>query len=161
MKKNSKSRSTSVPRVDPYLEGLMAKLLERLLSLEKKMDTVIARTGGISSQSPEAGQPPRRDRILYEAVCADCSKVCEVPFKPSEDRAVYCKQCFARRKSLPAGRQAAGGSTRPGMPVLTPVTLPPKLVSKLNIVRQVPPAAHEIPKKAKKRQPTKKAKKKK
>ena len=122
MKKKSKS---AVPKVDPYLEGLMAKLLERLGSLDKKMDRVIAQASGRTEktemkQQPQQ-QPQRRDRVLYEAICADCHKICEVPFKPSEARPVYCKECFAKRKAPPP----------PGMPVLTPVAMPRKTVSKL------------------------------
>ena len=90
-----KSKSSAVPHIDPYLESLVAKLLERLVGLEKKVDVVIAQTAGKPSgagagsspvQNPATVQPPRRDKTLYEAVCADCHKVCEVPFKPSEDR---------------------------------------------------------------------------
>ena len=120
MKKHSNSKP-AVPKVDPYLEGLVAKLLQRLIDLEKKMDTVIAQTTGKSAEIPQASQLPRRERTLYEAICADCHKVCEVPFRPSEARPVYCKECFAKRKVLPP----------PGMPVLTPVAMPRKTVSKL------------------------------
>jgi len=35
---------------------------------------------------------------MFKAICADCGKECEVPFKPSGDRPVYCKECFAKRK---------------------------------------------------------------
>ena len=37
-------------------------------------------------------------REMHKAVCADCKKECEVPFKPSGDRPVYCKDCFSKRK---------------------------------------------------------------
>ncbi len=37
-------------------------------------------------------------REMHKAICADCKKECEVPFKPREDRPVYCKECFAKRK---------------------------------------------------------------
>jgi CxxC-x17-CxxC domain-containing protein len=33
-------------------------------------------------------------------VCADCQKTCEVPFKPDGSRPVYCKECWAKRKSI-------------------------------------------------------------
>lgn len=39
-----------------------------------------------------------RPRELHKAVCAECKQECEVPFKPSGDRPVYCKSCFAKRK---------------------------------------------------------------
>lgn len=34
----------------------------------------------------------------HKAICAECNKECEVPFKPSGDRPVYCKDCFSKRK---------------------------------------------------------------
>ncbi len=42
-----------------------------------------------------AGRP---EREMHEAVCANCGKTCKVPFKPREDRPVYCSECFARMK---------------------------------------------------------------
>jgi len=43
----------------------------------------------------------RRDfgpRKMFKAVCAECSQECEVPFKPTEGRPVFCKECFAKRR---------------------------------------------------------------
>jgi len=34
----------------------------------------------------------------YKAVCADCGKECEVPFKPDPNRPVYCRKCWEYRK---------------------------------------------------------------
>jgi len=48
-------------------------------------------------------------RPLYKAVCADCRKDCEIPFKPTGERPVYCKECFAGRK---AGNSAPKGNSR-------------------------------------------------
>lgn len=31
---------------------------------------------------------------LHKATCAECSKVCEVPFRPMSGKPVYCKDCF-------------------------------------------------------------------
>ena len=39
-----------------------------------------------------------RPREMHKATCAECKKECEVPFKPREDRPVYCKDCFSKRK---------------------------------------------------------------
>ena len=39
-----------------------------------------------------------RPREMHKATCADCKQECEVPFKPSGDRPVYCKACFGKRK---------------------------------------------------------------
>ncbi|MBI3615596.1 MAG: DNA-directed RNA polymerase [Candidatus Omnitrophica bacterium] len=38
-------------------------------------------------------------REMHKATCGDCQKECEVPFKPSGDRPVYCKECFSKRKA--------------------------------------------------------------
>ncbi len=53
-------------------------------------------------RQPQASFEGRRERTLYPAVCADCRKNCEVPIKPAEGRPVYCKACFALRKSVTA-----------------------------------------------------------
>lgn len=37
-------------------------------------------------------------REMHKAICEECKKECEVPFKPSGDRPVYCKDCFSKRK---------------------------------------------------------------
>ncbi len=50
----------------------------------------------------------RRDfgpREMHKAVCADCGKECEVPFKPGKDaegnpRPVYCKECYQNHKKF-------------------------------------------------------------
>lgn len=39
-------------------------------------------------------------REMHKAVCADCGTDCEVPFKPSEDRPVYCRECFGKHKKF-------------------------------------------------------------
>ena len=37
-------------------------------------------------------------REMHKATCAECKQECEVPFKPTEDRPVYCKDCYAARR---------------------------------------------------------------
>jgi CxxC-x17-CxxC domain-containing protein len=37
-------------------------------------------------------------RDMTEAVCADRSKECEVPFKPTEGRPVYCRDCMPKHQ---------------------------------------------------------------
>ena len=38
-------------------------------------------------------------REMHKATCSECKNECEVPFKPSNDRPIYCKECFAKRKN--------------------------------------------------------------
>lgn len=43
--------------------------------------------------------PERPQREMFPAVCAACGKETMVPFKPSNDRPVYCRECFLARKA--------------------------------------------------------------
>jgi CxxC-x17-CxxC domain-containing protein len=43
------------------------------------------------------------NREMNKAVCADCGKNCEVPFKPTAGRPVYCRDCY--RKHMPQRRR--------------------------------------------------------
>lgn len=52
-----------------------------------------------------------RPTQLFKATCSHCGKPCEVPFRPSGDKPVYCKECFMRRKenlSRGEGRRETG-----------------------------------------------------
>ncbi len=40
----------------------------------------------------------RRPREMHKATCAECKKECEVPFKPTEGKPVFCKECYAKKK---------------------------------------------------------------
>lgn len=40
----------------------------------------------------------RGPREMHKAVCTECGKECEVPFKPTEGKPVYCRDCFAKKK---------------------------------------------------------------
>lgn len=37
-------------------------------------------------------------REMFPAVCGECGKATQVPFKPRGDRPVYCSDCFAKRR---------------------------------------------------------------
>jgi len=47
----------------------------------------------------------RRPLEMHEATCAKCGKQCQVPFKPTGDKPVYCSDCF---------RQTEGSRNRYG-----------------------------------------------
>jgi CxxC-x17-CxxC domain-containing protein len=40
----------------------------------------------------------KTEKTHYKTVCAECQKECEVPFKPENNRAVYCKSCWKKKK---------------------------------------------------------------
>lgn len=38
-------------------------------------------------------------RTMFNAVCAECGAETTVPFEPSGDRPIYCRDCFRNKKS--------------------------------------------------------------
>lgn len=46
-----------------------------------------------------AGYDARPQRELFTVTCDDCGQETQVPFRPSQDRPVYCRDCFGRRRS--------------------------------------------------------------
>ena len=44
------------------------------------------------------GSRNERPREMFPATCGDCGNECKVPFKPKEDRPVYCNECFPNHK---------------------------------------------------------------
>ncbi len=49
---------------------------------------------------------------MHEAVCSDCGKDCEVPFKPSGDKPIYCDKCFGKNKEIKSARHSSGGNEK-------------------------------------------------
>lgn len=43
---------------------------------------------------------------MHQAVCSQCGKSCEVPFRPTSGKPVYCNVCFGGKKE---GRSDRGG----------------------------------------------------
>jgi len=37
-------------------------------------------------------------REMHKAKCAECGADCEVPFKPTEGKPVYCRECYNKRR---------------------------------------------------------------
>lgn len=47
----------------------------------------------------------RGEVTMHKAICDECHKSCEVPFKPSGDKPIYCNECFGGKK----GNEDRGG----------------------------------------------------
>ena len=91
MKKTSKNEADIL--------DLINKIQAQLISLDKKVDTLINRPLQQTKPITKTPDDPNR-RIMYKAICADCNKECTIPFKPSGDRPVYCQDCFSRRRVI-------------------------------------------------------------
>jgi len=37
-------------------------------------------------------------REMHDATCSECGQQCQVPFKPTPGKEVFCKNCYAKRK---------------------------------------------------------------
>lgn len=59
--------------------------------------------GGNRRSGGGGGGGFRRDfgpREMHKAKCSDCGKDCEVPFKPTEGKPVFCKECYAKKRGF-------------------------------------------------------------
>lgn len=54
---------------------------------------------GRDFKKPSFGRRDTSDRTMYRTTCAKCGNDCEVPFKPTGERPVYCNQCFDRNRN--------------------------------------------------------------
>ncbi|MCC7575038.1 DNA-directed RNA polymerase [Candidatus Woesearchaeota archaeon] len=63
-----------------------------------RRDSGFGRQGGFNNRQGGSSRPFGGPREMHKAVCAGCQAECEVPFKPSGDRPVYCRDCFAKNK---------------------------------------------------------------
>ena len=117
MKKLFKRKYPSAaPHDKTGIAGLISKVQQQLSAVEKKLDILIGQSPKRPFEQSYSQKPPRRfdhsyrhdrgrqgdgprERTYTRVVCADCNKECEIPFKPSGDRPVYCKECFSKRKA--------------------------------------------------------------
>lgn len=50
--------------------------------------------GGFAKKSWTNDRPAQ----LFKATCAECGKSCDVPFRPTGDKPVYCNNCFSKKR---------------------------------------------------------------
>jgi CxxC-x17-CxxC domain-containing protein len=48
---------------------------------------------------------------MHEVTCDKCGKACEVPFKPTGNKPVYCSDCFRKNEERPSSRRFDSGSS--------------------------------------------------
>jgi len=65
--------------------------------------------GALARQSFGARGPRSEAFQKFDAICSNCGKKCQVPFRPDGTKPVYCKDCFgiprdamAEKKKFPA-----------------------------------------------------------
>ncbi|MFH2027980.1 MAG: CxxC-x17-CxxC domain-containing protein [Nanoarchaeota archaeon] len=67
-------------------------------SREGGFDRGGSREGGFNRGGFNRGGFNQGPREMHKAICADCNQECEVPFKPTEGKPVYCRDCFQKHK---------------------------------------------------------------
>jgi len=58
------------------------------------------RQSGSSERGGDRGGPP--GRVETSAICSQCGRDTTVPFRPTQGRPVFCRQCFQGRKATGA-----------------------------------------------------------
>ena len=56
---------------------------------------------GTAAPAGDVAEPvgtDQRGRQLYSVKCANCGRQTQVPFKPTGDRPVYCRDCYMQKK---------------------------------------------------------------
>ena len=70
--------------MDFFSEGIVVDEHQHKVKID--MDS---RSGGRFNSGP---------REMHDVTCSDCGTQTQVPFKPSEGRPVYCKDCYQKHK---------------------------------------------------------------
>ena len=63
--------------------------------------------GGGDGHRSAGGGYDRPRRETFPAVCSQCGKETTVPFRPTQGRPVYCRECYQHRRAAGAGAAAA------------------------------------------------------
>lgn len=59
-----------------------------------------------------SGGRNRGQVTMHQTVCDQCGKSCEVPFRPTEGKPVYCNVCFGSKKEAGGDRRGDGYSKK-------------------------------------------------
>ena len=51
-----------------------------------------------AARKQRTGGSDRPQREMHEAICAECGVTTQVPFRPSGDRPVYCRDCYSKNR---------------------------------------------------------------
>jgi CxxC-x17-CxxC domain-containing protein len=94
-----------------------------------------SRTSASRSDSRPAGRPASRSRFgasarpsrgeafqKFDALCSNCGKKCQVPFRPDGTKPVYCKDCFGIPRDAMAKKQKTFGGQARSLGSIRPAT---------------------------------------
>ncbi len=94
------------PAVDDAVEPTAAPEAEEKAESEEKpaeeATTDEPKAEDAPAPAASASEPAGTDqqgRTLYNVKCSNCGKDTQVPFQPSGDRPVYCRDCYMQKKN--------------------------------------------------------------
>ncbi len=58
---------------------------------------------GFRDRDKDKFSKPRQRLEFHRIVCDKCNKSCEVPFKPTSGKPIYCDECFKETKNHGSG----------------------------------------------------------
>jgi CxxC-x17-CxxC domain-containing protein len=65
----------------------------------KRCKSCKAKRVAVLGAPPAGGQPYRYTKVETQAICSGCGKETTVPFRPTQGRPVFCRECFQARKT--------------------------------------------------------------
>jgi CxxC-x17-CxxC domain-containing protein len=149
MKKNIKVKTDVAEMLD--------KIQQQLTVLDNKVNILIAKQAPRPAEAKPFSKPFQqphthnqgqtrqdnnyRERVMHKTICADCKKECEVPFKPTGDRPVYCKECFGKRKAASSFKPNFDNRPKDASPAQTMHVNKPQVLEKKKAVEKKKPAA--------------------
>jgi CxxC-x17-CxxC domain-containing protein len=71
---------------------------EQRFYAEKSFQNEPKRCRACKSKRAGRGRSPERERVETQAVCSKCGRETTVPFKPTQGRPVYCKECYQQAR---------------------------------------------------------------
>jgi len=76
---------------------------EQLFFADKNFKNEPKRCKNCKAKRASRPSPVVRERVETTTTCSACGKETTVPFRPTQGRPVFCKECFQQRKFAGAG----------------------------------------------------------
>lgn len=85
---------------EPIVEETKAEepKVEEIKAEELKTEEPVSSTTAPADDTVISTSTDQMGRQLYNVKCAKCGKDAQVPFKPSGDRPVFCRDCYAQQR---------------------------------------------------------------
>ncbi|OIO45609.1 hypothetical protein COU05_00050 [bacterium (Candidatus Gribaldobacteria) CG10_big_fil_rev_8_21_14_0_10_37_21] len=77
-----------------------------------KRDSNFGGRGGDRSGDRRGGFGGSGGGMMHQAICDECGKSCEVPFRPTQGKPIYCNACFRSKRGTGDRRPESFGASR-------------------------------------------------